>query len=332
MAQRIPVEERQLNLVVALMATSHGVTKAQIMESVSGYRQKSGSASEAAMEKLFERDKEDLRRLGVPIETIGSSTDAKDLREARYRIPQSEYDLPADIELTSAELAVLGLAGSVWSEGSLSAEARSGLRKLRAVAGDADEPILGFAPRMTAREAAFGPLQQALDQAVEVEFDYLKPGQDHPARRRLRPLALVDYEARWHVFGHDVDAGEPRTFLLSRIVGEVALTSDAFDPALRDGAGGRALAGLEGVAARQRALIEVNPGTEAELRLRRRALPARQGILVPYVDLHVFADELASYGPEARVVEPEGLRDAVVARLRAARELHMAAAGEGEDG
>lgn len=329
MAQRIPVEERQLNLVVALMATSHGVTKAQIMESVSGYRQKAGTASDAAMEKLFERDKDDLRRLGVPIETIGSSTDARDLREARYRIPQSEYDLPEEIEFTPAELAVLGLAGSVWSEGSLSAEARSGLRKLRAVGGDADdEPILGFAPRMTAREAAFGPLQQALDQAVEAEFDYLKPGQEHPTRRRVRPLALVDYEARWHVYGVDVDADGPRTFLLSRIVGEVALTTTAFDPALRDGAGERALAGLEDVAARQRALIEVNPGTEAELRLRRRALPAAQGMLVPFVDLDVFADELASYGPEARVVEPEELRGAVIDRLRATVALHAETEGE----
>ena len=73
-------------------------------------------------------------------------------------------------------------------------------------------------------------------------------------------------------------------------------------------AGERALAGLEELAARQLALLEVNPGTEAALRLSRRATPAEQGIHVPYVDVHVFADELASYGPEVRVVEPAELR------------------------
>jgi proteasome accessory factor B len=80
------------------------------------------------------------------------------------------------------------------------------------------------------------------------------------------------------------------------------------------------------VADRNRALLEVNPGTEAALRLSRRALPAEQGIRVPFVDIHVFANELASYGPEVRVVEPAELRDQVIARLEAARTAHEGAA------
>jgi proteasome accessory factor B len=42
--------------------------------------------------------------------------------------------------------------------------------------------------------------------------------------------------------------------------------------------------------------------------------------------MHVFADELASYGPEVRVVEPAELRDQVIARLEAARTAHGGAA------
>ena len=142
----------------------------------------------------------------------------------------------------------------------------------------------------------------------------------------MQPLALVDYEARWHVFGIDLDVGADRTFLLSRIVGTSRSRAQAFDPALRDGAGERALAGLDDVAARNTALLEVNPGTEAALRLSRRATPAEQGIRVPYVDVHVFADELASYGPEVRVVEPPELRAEVIARLETARDLHRGGA------
>ncbi len=82
---------------------------------------------------MFERDKENLRRLGVPIETIGDWADPDDLREARYRVPTAEYELPEDIVFTPAELALLNLAGGVWSESSMSAEARSGLRKIRAL-------------------------------------------------------------------------------------------------------------------------------------------------------------------------------------------------------
>ena len=74
----------------------------------------------------------------------------------------------------------------------------------------------------------------------------------------------------------------------------------------------------------------LGPGTEASLRLARRAQEAPQdvpqGIVVPYVDLHVFADELASYGPEVRVVEPADLRAEVIRRLEATVVLHGGAA------
>ena len=323
MAARIPAEERLTNLVVALMATEIGLTKQQILDNVSGYRQRADAGARSdALEKMFERDKDELRTLGVPVETLGDQSDPNDLREARYRIPQAEYDLPGDIEFTPAELAVLRLAGSVWSAESASGDAQAGVRKIRALGIDGDEPIIGFAPRITARDEAFPVLQEAIEKSRVVVFEYLKPGEDAPRRRSIRPLALVDYEARWHVFGIDVAIEEDRMFLLSRIVGKVKMTATSFDPSLRDGAGERALGGLEAVAAQNSALLEVTPGTEASLRLGRRATPATQGIRVPFVDMHILADELASYGPEVRVVEPAPLRDAVISRLTAVVEAN----------
>ena len=324
---RNPPEERLVNLVVALMATEQGLTKDTILTSVSGYREQSDAgASKDALEKMFERDKESLRGLGVPIETIGDRADPDDLREARYRVPSAEYELPEDIEFTPAEIALLNLAGGVWSESSMSAEARSGLRKIRALGIAVEDPIIGYSPRISLRDPAFPALQQAIEQSRVVAFPYLKPGEEAPRMRRVQPLALIEYEARWHVFGYDLNVAADRTFLLQRIVGEVQATRESFDPALREGAGERALAGLEALAERQLALLEVNPGTEAALRLSRRARPAAQGIRVPYVDVQIFADELASYGPEVRVVEPSDLRAEVIARLRGTLDAHRGAA------
>ncbi len=318
-----PPEERLVNLVVALMATEQGLTKDTILTSVAGYREQSDArASKDALEKMFERDKESLRGLGIPIETIGDWADPDDLREARYRVPTAEYELPDDITFTPSELALLNLAGGVWSENSMSDDARSGLRKIRALGIPVDEPIIGYSPRISLRNPSFSVLQQAIELGRVVTFPYLKPGEEAPRIRRIQPLALVDYEARWHIFGIDLDAAADRTFLLSRIVGPVEVTRQSFDPALREGAGERALAGLDEVAARNSALLEVNPGTEAALRLSRRATPADQGIRVSFVDVHVFADELASYGPEVRVVEPAELTAQVIARLEKARDAH----------
>ncbi|WP_295829948.1 WYL domain-containing protein [uncultured Microbacterium sp.] len=320
-------EERLVNLVVALMATEQGLTKDTILSSVAGYREQlEAGASKDALEKMFERDKESLRGLGVPIETIGNRADPDDLREARYRVPTAEYALPEDITFSPAEVALLNIAGGVWGSESLSADARSGLRKIRALGIAVDEPIIGYAPRIRVRDASFAALQRAIEQCRVVTFTYLRPGEARPRERRVQPLALVEYEARWHVYGYDLNVDADRTFLLSRIVGEVTLTRKGFAAELREGAGERALDGLRAVAARQRALLEVHPGTEAALRLERRAERAPQGIRVPYVDLHVFADELASYGPEMRVVEPADLRAEVIRRLEATLALHGGAA------
>lgn len=324
---RTAPEERLVNLVVALMATEQGLTKETILSSVAGYREQVGAgASKDALEKMFERDKQTLRGLSIQVETIGDYADPDDLREARYRIPTAEYELPADIAFTPAELAVLNLAGGVWSESSMSSDARAGLRKIRALGIDVDAPIIGYSPRLSLREPSFAPLQRAIEQGRVVAFDYLKPGEDAPHRRRIHPLALVEYEARWHVYGFDPDQQDTRTFLLSRITSDIEVTRSSFDLSAREGAGERALTGLAALAERQQALVEIAPGTEAALRLSRRAAPVEQGFRVPYVDAHIFADELASYGPEVRVVEPAALRDQVIARLQRVYDLHGGAA------
>lgn len=323
MSAKITPQERILSLIVALMASPHGLTKEQILSSVSGYREARDSGTAAAsLERMFERDKEQLRELGVPVHTIGDIADPDDLREARYRVPKTEYVLPEDIEFTPAELAVLNLAGTVWGEESMSADAQSALRKISALGIDVDEPILGVAPRITPREPSFPALRAANQSASVVRFRYLNPGSATPLERHVAPLAIVEFEGRWHVFGQDLDRDADRTFLLSRIVGDVTTTRQSFDPALRDGAAQRALDGLEEVARRNTAVLTAAEGSEAALRLRRRATSETDGLHLPFVDVHVLADELASYGPEVKVLAPGQLRDEVIARLRRVAAVH----------
>src|SRR5699024_5294649 len=110
-ADRIRAEERLMNLTVALLGTEVGLTRAQIFESVTGYvdRAREG-VDEPALERMFERDKQQLAELGSRIQVIGDSDNPLNLREARYRIPREDNGLPEDLEFTPAELAVLSLA------------------------------------------------------------------------------------------------------------------------------------------------------------------------------------------------------------------------------
>ena len=314
-----------MNLTVALLGTEIGLTRAEIFSSVTGYvEQVSAGSDEAAMGRMFERDKETLVELGTRIEVIGDVVNPRNMRDARYRIPREDNSLPDDLEFTPGELAVLSLAADAWSEAAMSREARSGLRKIRALGYDVDEPILGFTPRLDARDESFAPLEDAIARGAEVTFDYLRPGSQRVRTRRVRPRALVMFESRWHLRGRDEALGEDRTFLLSRIVSDVRTTGVRFDPDDGDQSAEQTLEGLRALADGQRARIAAVPGSEAALRLGRRSLAGRDAdeLVVPYVDAYVLADEIASYGPEARVIEPHELRELVRDRLRAVRILH----------
>jgi proteasome accessory factor B len=322
---RIPVEERLFSLVLALLATETGLTKNEVLSTVQGYRQRyTVGGDNSALERQFERDKDDIRELGVPLETVVPPGDAGNNQNLRYRIPKGSYDLPPDIRFSPEEMTLLSLAAAAWKEGSLSAESRRAIMKLHSLGVETDDPIVGYAPRLRAREAAFEPLSIALERKTIVTFSYLKPGEAAARLRTVAPLALVQHQGRWHLHGIDQDVMQPRTFLLSRIIDGVRATNKTFEASGGDYAA-RALDELERIWQSNLARVQVQPDTDAAVRLGKRygvdrdpAAGAEQTLTVHYSDLNIIADELASYGPEVFVLSPDELRSAVVQRLRRA--------------
>jgi proteasome accessory factor B len=314
----VPIEERLFSLVLALLATDSGLTKAEILSTVRGYSQRySLTGDNANLERQFERDKDDIRELGIPIETIDSPGDPGNNQNLRYRISRGDYELPGDITFSPEETALLNLAAMVWREGSLSAESRRAMVKLRALGVAVTEPVLGYAPRVRVREAAFEPLSVALEKRQFVQFDYLKPGESDARRRTVAPLALVQHQGRWHLYADEPSSASTRTFLLRRIVSGVSTTGESF-PEPPSGQSARALAELDEVWNSHLALVEVEQGTDAAARLSNRrgtALTESGALELHYSDLNIVADELAGYGPEVLVLSPPDLRNAVRARL-----------------
>ena len=314
----IPAEERLFSLVLALLATDAGLTKTTILSTVQGYRQKfSHTGDNSNLERQFERDKDDIRDLGVPLETVDSPGHTGDNHNLRYRIPRGAYELPTDIRFSPEETTLLTLAAMVWREGSLSAESRRAILKLRSLGVSSTEPVVGYAPRVRVREPAFDPLGIALERHLLVRFGYLKPGESRARVRTVAPRALVQHQGRWHLYASEAESASTRTFLLRRIVTPVTILKTAFD-APPAGQADTALSELEAVWNSHTAVVEVEHGTDAATRLgkRRGASVSDSGALsLHYSDLNIFADELAGYGPEALVVSPPELRAAVRSRL-----------------
>ena len=171
--------ERLLSLVVCLLSAGRYLTATQIRQAVPGYPDNFD-----AFKRMFERDKDELRELGIPLQT-GFNSVSED--EAGYRIPRQAYVLP-DIVLEPDEAAVIGLAARVWRQAELAGAAAGGLLKLRAAGIDAEDTSQpGIEPRLRTGETAFGPLWQAVRDRRPVSFSYRAAGRSMVQQRRLEP-------------------------------------------------------------------------------------------------------------------------------------------------
>jgi len=313
--------ERLLSIVVLLLSSRRYLTAEEIRAAVSGYPDE-----HEAFKRMFERDKEELRELGIPLETgVNNALD----EEPGYRIKKQDYELP-EIRLEADEAAVLGIASRVWQSASLAGAAAGALLKLKAAAGpgtggdqDDDTQSPGIEPRLSTQEPAFGPLWEAVRDHRPVTFEHITSGRSAPARRELEPWGLVNSRGRWYVAGHDRARNAPRVFRLSRITGPVKMAGPAGSVTVPPDADVRGMVKSWDVSPVRdhTAVLRIRAG--AGFGLRRWAsevtpddTPGWDRVTVSFADVPWYADHLASFGPDLVVLEPPDLREAVIRRLK----------------
>jgi len=308
-----------MNLVFTLLATQQYLTKDQIRASIAEYRED----SDVAFERKFERDKQELRDLGLEIETgshdaLGGTTG--------YRLLRTEVELP-QIDLTVEEAAVIGLAGQLWDHAGMAAETTTALAKLKAIGNDFDPSVLRMTEaRLTAHEPTFDVVFDATSRRLPIAFEYRR-SDGETTTRHLEPWSMTSFRERWYVGGFDRDRQRPRLFRLSRIVGDVKPDGEPGEYEVPEDADlkrvARALQPPEPDAA---AVLRVTAGRAQSLRrhaIRVDRIDERTDeVEVAYAIAGDLADEVASYGPDVVVVSPDGLRDAVIDRLRRLEQVH----------
>jgi proteasome accessory factor B len=207
--------ERLVNLVLCLLSTRQHLTAERIRGIVPGY---ADAPSDDAFFRMFERDKTELRELGIPLEVGRNSVfDTVD----GYRIARRDYEL-GDIDLEPDEAAAVALAVRLWDSPELTGAAHGALLKLRAAGVDVDEATPAVVePKVRTTEPAFGSLLAAVQAAQVVRFDYRRLMPTELRTRTVEPWGVVSWRGRWYVVGHDRDRDAPRCFRMSRIAGEV---------------------------------------------------------------------------------------------------------------
>ncbi|MCT2546991.1 WYL domain-containing protein [Streptomyces atratus] len=307
--------ERLMNLALCLLGTRRPLSKRELRGSIEAYLE---AGSDDAFNRMFERDKDDLRELGLIIETV-ENLDG----ETGYLARRDSNRLPP-ITLDAEEAAALGLAAKVWQQARLAGAASGALQKLRAAgmpeAEDAYEVHSALEPRIPVHEAAFEPLMLACRDRRPVTFDYRKGNAATSDQRQVEPWTLECWRGHWYLAGWDRDRGAERVFRLSRITGRVRSRAGAFTAEVPDVVTVReTVESWAGETATRTALIRLRTG--AGYPLRSRAVSVRElgngwdELEIPYG--HGLDAWLVEFGPDVVVQEPADLRADVMDRLRA---------------
>lgn len=301
--------ERLINLTIALLATKRYLTKSEIFRTVEGYE---GSAE--TKERMFERDKDDLRSLGISIDV--GSFDPLFNDEAGYRIKSDNYQLNLG-EITPTEISLLSLAADAWQGAALADAAQNAILKLSSIGVPADPiDIPGLSPKLSNSSKDLETITAAIGNSDFLVFDYLST--DLLAEQRtIIPIALSNKAGFWYVSGVDHDVQEVRTFRFDRVMGSITVkkNKDPFEfPSEFE------LDQIDSTATISAAIIDVRKGKGHALRslvTSLKDLGEWDQIRVPIFSIEYLTAQILWHGEDVFVHEPADLRDNIVEQLQA---------------
>ena len=305
--------ERLLNLTAALRHTARPLSAGELRARMAG----AYSEDLAAFRRMFERDKADLRAIGVPIEV--STLHNLDPPVDGYRISAGAYE-SRDLRFEPDELAALHLATNLVR---LEGGSGAGLARLGAAAPPGDEEADGGASASPVAEVGELPFHDAVAKLVEaaigrraVTFGY------HRSKRRFEPWRLSFHRGHWYLVGLEPGLLSERLYRVDRIEGAVTDAGPAAHP-VGEGPDPRTLRPWEfgaGEGVEARVLVDADQaawachrtGVDAERRpdgsvvltLQVRDTAALRSLVVEFLD-------------HAEVLDPPALRDEMTQWLEA---------------
>ena len=306
--------ERLVNLTIALLATKRYLTKNEIFRNIEGYE---GSAE--AKERMFERDKDDLRKLGIQIEVGGLDPLFDD--EAGYRIRPESYALSLR-DLTPTQVTLLSLAAQAWQDAAFTDLSQQALRKLTSIGLDTDSSQLPvMAPKLIGADENLRSALDALTSLTTIEFDYLNI-QGIAQKRQLQVYGVQARKSHWYLIGLDTEKNAIRNFRVDRIQGVVTTigkTQSYAIPATFE------ITELEPAIETPLAVLQVRPGAGYQLRRLATTIETADDwdlLEVPIFDLDFITNLVLWHGEDVIVSSPVQLRSAVVSALENLVKIH----------
>lgn len=303
--------ERLVNLTIALLATKRYLTKSEIFRTVEGYE-----GAPEAMERMFERDKDDLRSLGISIEL--GTFDPLFEDEAGYRITPSSYQLDLG-NLDGTDIAFLSLAASAWSGAALEKESTSAVIKLESMGIECDVDALAtLSPRVQTQGSNFAIVTDAIIRKAQLSFEYLSSDLSI-SEKKVYPYGLRGDSGLWYLVGLDLEHDALRTYRLDRITSEVTsskksnlFTAPASLPEPQS-------------QAHESAIVNVRKGSGFQLRNIATSVTAGDEwdeLEIPIINPAWIVRTILWHGDDVYVSAPSWLRSQIIDSLKEMRALH----------
>jgi proteasome accessory factor B len=301
--------ERLVNLVIALLATKRYLTKSEIFRTIEGYE-----GSSESMERMFERDKDELRALGIEIEV--SALDPLFEDEIGYRIRFEDYVMDHS-GFTTNEIAYMSLAAQVWKEEALSEIAQHAMRKLAGLASPIDiSEIPAIAPVLMNAPKFLNEIIDCISKRRTIEFVYLD-SEMKTQSRQVNVYSYFSYKGNWYFSGLDVRKMEIRTFKCDRIVGDVSVSKGSKMYEIRE----EYIPSTESEenAYELTAQLLVRKGRGSQLRNRASKIVTAEdfdAVDVPYSSENELLSLVLWHLDDVQVLAPSVLRDSVIKSLK----------------
>ena len=307
--------ERLVNLVIALLATKRNLTKSEIFRTIEGYE-----GSNESMERMFERDKDELRSLGVNIEVSGLDPFFED--EQGYRINPENFAMDTN-GYSPAQIAYMSLAAQLWKSASLDETSQRALRKLSgfSVAIDIAE-MPAVAPLTLSAPTFLSEIINAIYEKKPIEFTYI----DSELKANVRRVNAYSYfssKGFWYFTGEDTDKSEIRTYRCDRILGDLKVAKqngmyeipkDFYSSAI-----------FSDNPAPFRATLRLRIGRGSQLRNMATSIKAENEhdiVEIEYPSEKEIISLILWHLDDVEVIEPGSLRLAVVKSIRSLADLH----------
>lgn len=307
--------ERLINLIAALLDRDRPMTAEQIRAQIGGYDQ----GSSDSFRRTFERDKQALRAMGIPLELV--KIDPTSVHPDGYIIPKDRYYLP-ELDLDDDELAALRIAAEVLLGGR--SEATTGLLKLSVGSPSVPYggPRLVWGADLAAEHPFLGALYTALIERRAVRFSYLS-AKGEMTTRIFETYGLVHHGGGWYAVGRDADKDDIRTFKAGRIASDIEELDHAYEiPDGFDAPKYVRTAWQIGSEAPDKSVVRFDPSMRWWAEQNMRGFPraeAPNGALdveLEVANLDALISWALQFGDTVEIVSPQSARDRMLDRLR----------------